>query len=106
MDPPFPLSPQPLLAASANGHLGIAQLLAVFGANHDVLMANPYAPQDQWGQDDWTQQRIIDLLGESPVRNWLTAVQAWTPVQIAAGCRLHSAGTYVWAYLESVACMP
>jgi hypothetical protein len=75
----------PLHAAAVVGHLSISQLLVVFGANMAAIAifeGERQTPQ-KWATDD----------GHHELAAWLGAVSAWSPLRVAAGCRLHSAIT-------------
>jgi hypothetical protein len=67
----------PLHAAANSGHLPIAQLLVVFGAN--------VAATDT--QDDETPQQWA---AAKELAAWLGVVAGWSPLEVAAGCRLHT----------------
>jgi hypothetical protein len=70
----------PLHAAAYNDHLCIAQLLVVFGANMVATDA----------QDDETAQKWATNAGHLGFAAWLGAVAGWSPLRVAAGCRLHT----------------
>jgi ankyrin repeat protein len=70
----------PLHAAAYTGHLAIAQQLVVFGADMTATDAGDATPlQDATNQE---QPALVE---------WLGAVKRWSPLQVAAGCRLHNA---------------
>ena len=73
----------PLLAAAERGQVDVVRLLAVFGANTTTGIPD----------GDWTPQSIAIDQGLDALAKWLSAVETWTPLQIAAGCRLYSAAT-------------
>jgi ankyrin repeat protein len=65
------------------GNVEVVRLLAVFGANTTTGIPD----------GDWTPQSIAIDQGLDALAKWLSAVETWTPLQIAAGCRLYSAAT-------------
>jgi hypothetical protein len=68
-----------LHAAADNGHLAVAQQLVVFGAD--------MTPTDDAGTtplQDATNQEHPALV------EWFGAVKQWSPLRVAAGCRLHT----------------
>jgi ankyrin repeat protein len=70
----------PLHAAALDGYLSITQLLVVFGANVAALATfegEEETPQ-KWAADDEHLE----------VAEWLGAVAGWSPLRVAAGCRL------------------
>jgi ankyrin repeat protein len=72
----------PLHAAAYYGHLAIAQQLVVFGADMtatDDANATPF--QDATDQD------------HAALVEWLGAIKQWSPLRMAAGCRLHTSLT-------------
>jgi ankyrin repeat protein len=68
----------PLQAASIGGHLTAAQLLLVFGADTSI---------EEEGNK--TLQEITVQNGHSELAEWFGAVAGWSPLRVAAGCRLH-----------------
>ena len=75
-------------ASAMGGHLRIAQLLAVFGALLTAVTGGTHP--------GWTPQSLADRNGHAALADWLNAVCAvqsavrdWSPLVIAAGCRLH-----------------
>jgi ankyrin repeat protein len=72
----------PLHSAAWQGHSEVAQLLAVFGAkiaSHTILSHTPHS--------------IAAQFEHSALAAWFAAVDTWSPLQIAAGCRLFRAAT-------------
>jgi ankyrin repeat protein len=72
----------PLHAAAYNGHLATAQQLVVFGADTTATDDNGTTPFQ-----DATDQEHPALVG------WFGAVKQWSPLRVAAGCRLHTSLT-------------
>ena len=68
----------PLHCAAFNGHLATAQLLSVYGASLTAV--------DSMGD---TPAQVAATDGQPVLSEWLTAVAGWSPLRIAAGCRLH-----------------
>ena len=71
----------PLHVAAQAGHLAVAQLLAVFGANISALV--------HYNGKSRPAQQYARKAGHGQLAHWLGAVTGHTPVQIAVGCRLH-----------------
>ena len=73
----------PLIATTHDGHLEAAQLLAVFGANvSHVVGAHA---------DSGTAYLFASCLGHHGMAAWLDAVKDHSPVEVAAGSRMHEA---------------
>ena len=65
--------------AAYYGRLSVAQLLVVYGAS---LTATD-------GRQGRAAAEIAAYKGHSEVAAWLGAVSGWSPLRVAAGCRLH-----------------
>jgi ankyrin repeat protein len=72
----------PLHAAALFGHRSIAQLLVVFGANMAATAA--------FEGEHETPQKWTTYDGHHELAAWLGAVAGWSPLRVAAGCRLHT----------------
>ena len=70
----------PLIMASWKGHLEVAQLLAVFGADLNAVNSN---------EDNALASAGVN--GNNTVANFPEAVATWPAFKIAADCRLHTA---------------
>jgi hypothetical protein len=70
----------PLHTAAHSGYLSIAQLLVVFGAN--VAAATT--------QNNRTPQQLAAAAEHNELAEWLGALAGWSPLRVAAGCRLHT----------------
>lgn len=75
----------PLMAACMCGHFAIAQLLAVSGATTTATTTGQQA--------GWTAHMLAARYNYGTLSRWLAAVAGWSPLEVAAGCRLHSAAT-------------
>jgi hypothetical protein len=72
-----------VFTAARKGHFEVVQLLAVFGASITTGTTN--------GRH--TPRWIATANGHAALAKWLNAVEAWAPLQIAAGCRLYTAAS-------------
>jgi hypothetical protein len=73
--------------AADRGRLDEIQLLAVFGAD-TIPNTNKEDAANNVGA---TPRAIATQNGHAAVAKWFGAVEGWSPLQIAAGCRLHRA---------------
>ena len=71
----------PLFVAAQEGHIEVVRLLAVFGANATTGATD----------GNRTPRSVATAKGHFALAKWLTAVETWPPLQIAAGCRLYRA---------------
>ena len=68
----------PLHATAMNGHLVPAQLLVVYGASLTETARNGQTPA-----------QVATSQNHPVTAEWLAAAAGWSPLRVAAGCRLH-----------------
>jgi ankyrin repeat protein len=91
--------------ASLHGHLAVVQLLAMFGATTTAVVAAATATPAATATATAAAATADTEVGASTPREgatercrttvakWLAAVEAWSPLQMAAGCRFRTATT-------------
>ena len=66
----------PIYVAAQFNYTDVVRILAVFGANTTTSTTD----------NNWTPRAIASAQGHAAMAAWLGAVEAHTPLQIAAGC--------------------